>query len=62
MSHWSDEYTQLIEDCERREGRLSDWERGFLDSLSRQIAEGRMPTRNQIEKLDEVWDRVTARG
>lgn len=62
MSDWTDEYITLIEDCERRSHKLSDWELGFIDSLSRQLAEGRRPTANQIEKLDEIWERVTRRG
>jgi hypothetical protein len=61
MAHWSDEYLQLIEDCENRSEKLSDWELGFIDSLGRQIEEGRMPTGLQIEKLDEIWNRVTSR-
>ena len=61
MAHWSDEYLQLIEDCEHRSEELSDWELGFMDSLRRQIEEGRMPSPKQIEKLDEAWERVTSR-
>jgi hypothetical protein len=60
--HWSTEYLALIEDCERREGRLSDWQIGFIDSLRRQIEEGRKPSPKQIEKLDEAWESATKRG
>lgn len=59
---WASEYLQLIADCERRESRLSDWERNFLDSLQRQLEQGRAPTPKQIECLDRTWERVTARG
>ncbi len=41
MSTWADEYITLIEDCEARSERLSDWEAQFLDSLRRQL-EGRV--------------------
>lgn len=27
MSDWTSEYLTLLEDCEKREERLSDWER-----------------------------------
>lgn len=62
MSTWQDEYVTLLDDCERREERLSEWERGFVDSLRRQIEQGRRPTPKQIEALDRAWERATARG
>lgn len=42
--------------------RLSDWELGFVDSLQRQLAEGRRPSAKQIETLDTIWERATKRG
>lgn len=62
MSDWTSEYVTLLDDCEKREERLSDWERGFVDSLRSQIAQGRRPTPKQIDALDTVWERATARG
>lgn len=59
---WTTEPLQLIEDCEARESRLTDWERGFIDSIKRQIAEGTRLTKKQAEALDEVWERATAKG
>ena len=59
-AQWSDEYAQMIADCEKRESKLSDWERGFIDSLEQQISNGKAPSRKQIERLDEIWERVTA--
>lgn len=59
---WADEYITLLEDCEKRSERLSDWECGFVDSLQRQLTEGRRPTAKQIETLDTIWERATARG
>lgn len=62
MTTWAEPYITLIEDCEKREERLDDWSRGFVDSLRRQIEDGRRPTPKQVEKLDEVWERATKRG
>ena len=62
MSDWADEYLTMLEDCEKRSDRLTDWECGFVDSLQRQIAQGRWPTPKQVETLDTVWARSTARG
>ena len=62
MADWTSEYVRLLDDCEKREERLTDWERGFVDSLRQQIAQGRRPTAKQIERLDSVWERATERG
>lgn len=62
MSDWTEPYIELIEDCERRSEKLSDWELSFIDSLRRQIEGGRRPSEKQIEKLDDCWEKATARG
>lgn len=56
------EHMQLIEDCEARESRLDDWAANFIDSIRRQLESGSALTANQIEKLDEIWERATAKG
>lgn len=62
MTTWADEYLTLLEDCEKRSESLSDWELGFVDSLQRQLAEGRRPSPKQVETLDNIWERATKRG
>ena len=62
MSTWADEYITLIEDCEERSDRLSDWEAGFIDSLRRQMEEGRSPTPKQVDCLDSIWEKATKKG
>lgn len=62
MTDYAEPYLQLVRDCEMREERLSDWERGFVDSIRHKLEEGRDLTPKQIECLDQVWERVTARG
>lgn len=59
---WADAYIELLDDCDERESKLTDWERGFCDSLRKQITDGRRPTQKQIDALDRVWERATARG
>ena len=62
MTSWIDEYLELIEDCENRESRMTDWERGFVSSIRSRL-ENLLPlTGKQIETLSNVWERVTARG
>lgn len=62
MTHWTDEYLTMLEDCETRSEKLTDWECDFVDSLQRQLADGRRPSQKQIETLDNIWERATARG
>jgi hypothetical protein len=59
---WGDEYLTMLDDCENRESRLSDWERSFVDSLLSWIEGGKRPTAKQIETLDNVWERATRKG
>src|SRR5438445_102078 len=49
------EQMQLIEDCETRESRLSDWEAKFLDSIKQQLSAGRDLSEKQSDRLDEIW-------
>jgi ferritin-like metal-binding protein YciE len=59
---WADPYLTLLDDCESRESRLSDWEREFVSALRSQIDKGRHPTPKQIEMLDKVWEKATKGG
>jgi hypothetical protein len=62
MAEWTDEYLTLLSDCEARESRLTEWERDFVDSLRHWIESGKRPSQKQIETLDRIWEKVTARG
>ena len=62
MSDWSDEYLTMLNDCENRQERLTEWECTFVDSMRSQISRGRRPTAKQIEILDRVWDKATQLG
>lgn len=57
--YMNDEHATMIEDCEKRESKLSDWERSFIDSISMQLAKGHSLTAKQAEMLDTIWERVT---
>lgn len=54
-----DEHQQMVQDCENRESKLTDWERGFIDSISKQLTEGRRLSEKQAARLDEIWERIT---
>lgn len=57
-----DDPMQLIEDCENRESRLSDWERTFVSDMRTWLESGRSLTKKQRERLDEIWELATAKG
>ena len=59
MSTAMNEWSTLVEDCENREQRLSDWERTFIDSVRRQLDAGRPLTAKQSDTLNDIWDKVT---
>ena len=54
-----DEIEQMIADCEARESKLNDWERGFISDMADRVGNGRGLTVGQDEKLSEIWERIT---
>lgn len=62
METWADEYLTMIEDCEKRESRLTEWEVGFVDSIRNRLEQEKPLSQKQIETLENLWDRVTAHG
>lgn len=58
----TDESLQLVEDCEKREARLSAWEHDFIVSIRNQLEVGRDLSKKQTDMLETLWERVTARG
>lgn len=62
MSTWQDEYLSMIEDCEKRESKLTDWERNFVESIRSWIEGGKMISANQVVTIERVWERVTKNG
>lgn len=58
----TDEVRQQIEDCRKRDTKLSAWDADFLDSIENQLNENRTLTQKQTDKLDEIWEKATSRG
>ena len=42
MATWADEYLTMVEDCEKRESRLTPWEAGFIDSVRNLLEQERL--------------------
>ena len=55
----NEEHLTLVEDCINREDRLTEWERGFIDSVQRQLLLGNRLTDKQAEVLERIWEKVT---
>lgn len=54
-----DDIAQMIEDCEARDSKLSEWEQQFIDSIGRQLAEHGGLSQKQRERLEQIWERIT---
>lgn len=50
------EWVLMVEDCETRQEKMSEWEQSFIDSISRRES----ITNKQKETLDKIWEKVTA--
>lgn len=64
MTKYSDqeEWQQLVDDCEERESRLSDWENKFVDSISDRLFKMISLTEKQSETLNKIWEKATEKG
>lgn len=58
----NDEHLTMVEDCEQRESRLSDWERKFIDDMRTRLEAGHSLTVGQEDMLDSIWEKCTANG
>lgn len=52
----TEEHKQMIEDCLKRDTKLTAWEIDFLSD----IEDRKALSPKQIEKLETIWERVTA--
>lgn len=55
-----DELQMMIQDCEDRSHKLTDWETEFIDSISTQMGRGSGLSPKQEETLEKIWDKVTS--
>ena len=61
MTTWADEYVTMMDDCEKREERLTDWERGFVDRCAARSKRDAGPAQKQISALDSMMGSVPRR-
>ena len=59
MIDTTEEHQLMVQDCMKRESKLTDWERGFVDSIDNHLGSGKTLTVKQDETLTQIWERVT---
>lgn len=58
----SEDLMAMVNDCEARESRLSEWECSFIDSVRQQLLSGRRLSAKQVDKLNSIWEQATEIG
>lgn len=51
-----DEYYTMIDDCMKRESKLTEWEQEFIQNVHEQ---DRKLSEKQRQIIENIWDRVT---
>lgn len=62
MPNWTDEYSDMVNDCIKRQERMNDWETGFINNMRQLLDRGKTPSVSQTEIIDKIWERATAKG
>ncbi len=52
-----DEYLVACLKDEVNDPKFSDWERDFINSLARQVSQGRKLSEKQKQILERIWDK-----
>jgi hypothetical protein len=52
-----DEYLVACLRDEVNDAKFSEWERGFITSVARQVAQGRKLSEKQKQILERIWDK-----
>jgi hypothetical protein len=55
----AEDWPQMITDCVNRWTKLSPWEQTFITNTRNQLGRGLALTPAQVERLDEIWERIT---
>ena len=54
-----DDVEAMIDDCMKRESKLSSWELSFIQSISDRYDSKGCLSEKQLETLDKIWERIT---
>lgn len=58
MSTDYDDILQMLDDLEKRESKLTEWESGFVESCAERAAKSVLSPA-QCARIEAIWDRVT---
>jgi hypothetical protein len=47
-----------LDECEEQESKLTEWERGFIESLRVQLGNERPLTEKQLSTLEGIWKKI----
>jgi len=53
----NEEVSQMIADCQKRRAKMSEWERDFMQVISKKLPH--KLTEKQLDRLNIIWDKVT---
>ena len=53
-----DEVDSMVDDCFKRQNKLSEWEINFIDSLS-DFVDSKKVSDKQLDILEKIWSRIT---
>ncbi len=59
MADYLDEYKTMVNDCQSRDKKMSEWEKEFMSSIEARLNKGDELTLKQIETLNKIWEKVT---
>ena len=59
MTFETDEVNAMIEDCMKRESKMTSWECEFIQSLEEQNNTEHGLSKRQLAMLEEIWERIT---
>jgi hypothetical protein len=62
MSTSTSEALQMLENIEKRNDKLNEWEIDFIGWISERISHGRNLSDSQVSKLENIWEKVTKEG
>ena len=62
MTPQDEEHIDMIDDCENRDQHMTEWERGFCESIRERLEGDKPLSAKQIETLENIWERCTSRG
>lgn len=62
MGMIAQEHVDMVADCAARESKLDAWESTFIESINDRLDSQQSLTAKQVEKLEQIWEKVTKSG